>query len=388
MPQARRRLKDLDIREIALCPRGHNPGARFMLYKAAPDPDELAKEEREPRTFADHFEAARAMEIDSALDRRLYALMHTTTEIMRAEVDDREARIMDAVGAYAATMERDVPELFAGRLAKELLDRAAEGPPSEDDVHAVVKSQLELAGMLPGEPGGGENMDFLKALTDRGREALKYVLGDRDPAEVFKGIDESAGKLVVAFINKAVETGDRVVVLETDLEKAQKRPADPNSLESILKAVEDPGVRAYIETQDAAIKKDRQEFAEFRKAAREKELVALVKGFDCLPDPDGKLLEAVRKADEFGILDPIRAALEAGNAGAKLGKALEELGIETVPGQGSVMSPEEADNALLAKATEIRKASGEDVSAEKAYELACERNPELYQATRQRRPVQ
>ena len=388
MPDAKRRLQNLDIREIALCRRGVHPGARFMLYKKAPDPLELEKEEDQPRAFGDHFEAARAMEIDGALDRRLYALLHTTTDIMRAEVSNREELVLDAVDAYADTMKRDVPELFAGRLAKELLARATEGPTSDGDFHAVVKSQLAEAGLLPGAPAsGGEKMDFLKALTERGQAALKYVLGDRDPAEVFKGIGDEAGGVVVALFNKTAESGDKVVVLTTELEKAQKEPADPNSLESILKAVEDPGVKAYIETQAAAVTKVSGDFATFRKTARKKELVDMAKAWDCLPNAGDELVVALEKADEAGILEPIQKALDVGQAGAKLGKAMEELGIETLPGEtGGKMTREEADRALVAKGAEIRKAAGEGAEAitpEKAYELACERNPDLYQATRE-----
>lgn len=383
MTDPRRRLRDPHFCEVALCPQGIHPGARMMLYKA--ERERLGKtEEKEPGTFGDHLESARAQEIDSALDRRLYALLATTTEIMRADVEDREDRILAAVDAYATTMRSDVPDLFAGRLAKTLvtMKRAADGPLSDSDVHAVVKAELAAVGLIPDAPSGGETMDFLKALTEKGQRALKYVLGDRDQAEYFKGTPEPVGNLVVGLIEKAAEWSERIDGLTADLKKAREtKPTDPNSLESVLKACEDPGLRTYIETQDAALRKATSDFADFRKEQRTKELTELAKGWECLPNADGKLVAILQKADAAGFLPVLREILAAANEQAKVAKMFEELGIETTPGQGDAMTPQEADRALVAKATEIRKADP-SISSEKAYEMALERNPDLYAATR------
>ena len=381
MPKAKRSLHDLNVREIAFCPDGMNPAARMLLYKARDrKPIELEKEEDDPRSFADHYESSRTMEIDEALDRRLYALLHTTTEIMRADVSDRESLILAAVEAYAETMKREVPELFSGRLAKWVNALTVDGRSSDDVVHAIVKSELERAGLLPDEPSGGEVMKFLKSLSERGKAALSFVLGDRDPADFFKDTTDSVGELVAGLLEKAAEWADRIDGLETELAKAKEPPADPNSLESILKAIEDPGVRAYIEAQDAAMKKDRSDFADLRKTTRRKELALVVKSVECLPNENDALLEALIVADDAGILKTIEAVLVAANEQAKLGKAFAEMGVETLIGDGSVGTPDEAHEALIAKALEIRKALP-TLSAEQAYEKACETNSDLYLAS-------
>lgn len=387
MPKVEKKglLSSLDIREIALCRRGMHPMADVVLYKRKDDAPSVAsvkKEEmEEPRTFADHFESSRLMEIDEALDRRLYALLHTTTAIMRADVADREARILAAVEAYAETMQREVPELFAGRLAKWLNEFAAESRPEEEDVHAVVKTELGLAGLLPEAPSGGKEMpEFLKSLSERGQAALAYILGDRDPAEFFKGVAEDVGSLVIGLVEKAAEHGPAVAKLEADLAKASKPAADPNDLDSILKSVEDPGVRAYIETQAAAVKSLGGRVTDLQKAAKTKELEDVAKSLDCLPNEDGALVVILGKASDGGFLDDLKKILAAANEQAKIGKALEEIGISTDIGEGSVGTPEEAYEALVAKATEIRK--GTTLSPEQAFEKACEEEPLLYAATR------
>lgn len=383
MPAPKRSLHDLNVREIAFCPDGINPAARMLLYKARDrKPVELGKEDDEPRSFGDHYESSRAMEIDEALDRRLYALLHTTTEIMRADVSDREGLILSAVEAYAETMTREVPELFAGRLAKWVNALTVEGRSSDDVVHAIVKSELELAGLIPDEPSGGVAMKFLKSLSERGAAALAFVLGDRDPAEFFKDTTDEVGKLVGGLLEKASEWAERIDTLETDLAKAKEPPVDPNSLESILKGISDPGTRAYIEGQAAQNAADREEVAKLRKSHRRGELRVIVKSVPNLPNENDALLDALEKADLAGILPTIEAILVSANAQAKLGKAFEELGIDSIIGEGSVGTPDEAHSALLAKAVELRK-SEPDLSAEGAYEKACELNSDLYVASQQ-----
>lgn len=373
-------LSNLQIGEIAFCRSGMHPSAKIVLYKRRDG--SVKKEEDEPRSFEEHYQSSRLMEIDGAIDRRLHALLATTTEIMRADVDDREDRILAAVAEYATTMQRDVPELFAGRLAKWIKQWAGESRPSEDDVCAIVKSELYGAGLLPDKPkSGGGAMEFLKSLSERGRAALGFVLGNRDPAEFFKGTTEDVGKLVVGLLEKASEWAGRIDSLEADLEKAKKPPPDPTSLESILKSIEDPGVRAYVETQGAAVRNLGGKVTTLEKAARRKDLAEIAKSCECIPNENGALIDALEKADTAGILETIKTVLESANAQARLGKAFEELGIETVIGEGAVGTPEEAHEALVAKATEIRK-SEPSLTAEAAYTKACERHGDLYLATR------
>ncbi len=389
--KARRRLRDLAIREIALCREGMHPGARIMLYKKR-DGKPVTKTEdgEEPRGFRDHLESSRLMEIDSALDRRLHALLATTTEIMRADVSDREERVLAAVEEYAATMQRDVPELFAGRLAKWLNEWAGESQPSDDDVCAIVKSELGLAGLLPDEPSGGKVMqEFLKSLSERGRAALALVLGDRDPAEFFKGASEDVGKLVVGLLEKAAEWGPRIDTLEAELEKAKTPAVDPTSLESILKSVEDPVVKALIESQAATNKELGGMVADLQKAALRKGIDDFAKSLDALPDHK-KIGDLLEKAHYGNFADQLKEIFTAANVAAQAGKILKELGVETTVGDAApTADPGAAHAMLVAKAAEIRKALGAgNISDEKAYEMACEQNGDLYQVASQSPAVQ
>lgn len=308
----------------------------------------------------------------------LETLVDAIDEILGEPLEDFEEPILKAFDEYGAAVSRDLPDLFGVDAAEQLNSRAAEGRPSHDDVSAIVATELELAGTVPDKPGGGGAMQFLKSLSKRGKAALGYVLGEKDPAEFFKGTSEDVGKLIAGLLEKAAESGERIEKLEVDLEKASKPKADPNSLESILKAVGDPGVRAYIETQAAAVKSLGGKVAELTKSNRRKELEAIVKSCEHLPSEG--LVDVLEKADLAGILEPIEKILRSANEQAKLGKAFEELGVETLVGDAAVTDPAQAYEALVAKGAEIRKVETK-LTAEQAFEKACELNPDLYEAS-------
>lgn len=385
-------LSNLVIREVAFCERGMNPEADMVLYKARQSkgqPGKLGKEDDdEPGTFGDHLDDARAMDIDQALDRRLHALLATTTEIMRADGVDREALVLAAVNAYAAAMNRDVPELFAGRLAKLLASWGADENPADDDViRKVVENELEVAGLI-GDAKKGETMDWLDKLTKEERAALDYVLGGTDPAEFFKGTTEAAGAFVAGLVKRAVEaTGTDGELAKTlvELTKARADAGTDEGIEAILKSIEDPAVRSLVEMQRATIAKQGTDLVDLQKATRRAQLATIAKGFDCLPDENDGLVDLLAKADAGGFLDGLQAILTSANAQAKIGKSLGDIGVDTIPGEGSAGTPQEAEEALMAKAIEIQKTMP-TLTTEQALEKAYEQNQDLYAATR--RPAQ
>lgn len=418
MPPRRSRLRDLRIEEVALCRQGMNPEAHIVLYKrhdepmtdhARPSPsrlpvaallelakgherievgplrEALAKQDHAPRTFDEIFEDGRRYEIDAALDTRAHTLIRTTTEAMYNEglsMPERQRLVLAAVQDYADAMERDVPDLFAGRLAKRLTDLGADGPPKPSAVAAVVKAALDEAG-LPADNGGGAPM-FWKSLTERGQRALKYVLGDRDPAQFFKGTTDEVSKLVGGLLEKAGEWAERVDGLEADLTKSREEIAtlrksggSESDLEALLKGVTDPSARRLIETQHAALKSQGGEIRELRKAAQRSKLSAIAKALTCLPNENDALVVILEKADNGGWLDDLEKVLRSANRQAEIGKAMVDLGVDSLPGEGALGSPDEADAALVAKAVELRKIDG-SLTAEQAYAKACELHPDLY----------
>jgi hypothetical protein len=386
-------LSDLVIDEVAFCDRGMNPRADMVLWKAKPKAasklaiKRVRKDEHDdPGTFGDHFEDARAMEIDAALDRRLHALLAATTEIMRADDVDREPLILEAVNDYAAAMNRDVPDLFAGRLAKMLSEWAKHAdsfpdvPRDDRDIHAIVKAELELAG-LAGELKKGETMDWLKTLTKEERNALDFALGGTDPAEFFKGTTEAAGLFVVALTKRAVAATTSEASLATAVDELTKARASGNTdegFDAILKSITDPAARELVTIQRSRLVTQGGEISELKKAEKRRGYADIVKTLGALPNENGALVTILEKADAAGILDDLKKVLAGANAQAEMGKAFHEIGGDTLPGEGDPGTAAEADEALMAKAVELKK-TWPDLTAEQLYVKASELNPRLYQ---------
>lgn len=380
-------LRDLVIDEVAFCQRGMNPESDMLLYKARRDSGrgKLRKDEHdEPGTFSDHFEDGRAMEIDAALDERLYALLRTTTEIMRAPDVDREALVLEAVNAYAAAMNQDVPELFAGRLAKMLQAFGGSDALQDDpEVWGVVKRELEVAG-LTDDDTKGETMDWLTKLTKEERAALDFALAGTDPTEFFKGTSEEAGVFVAKLVTRAVKATQvegELVTTGVELVKLRAETGTDEGIDAIVKSIVDPGVRSLVEIQRRTIRKQGDDMAAFQKASRRREIRDIAKCLDCIPNEGDALTDALEKADAAGILEPIQKALTTANAQAKVGKAFSEMGVDTITGEGATGTPVEAEEALMAKAIEIQKAEP-TLTTEQAQVMAYEQNPTLYAQTR------
>ncbi len=382
-------LSDLVIDEVAFCERGMNPRADMVLWKARkktskgaskPGIKRVQKDDDtgRPLTFGDALEDARAMDIDEAIDARLYALLHTTTWIMRADDVDRPAMILQAVSDYAATMDRDVPDLFTGRLAKwyEAIDIEAE---TMEAILKGLKTELEAAGLL-GELKKGETMDWLKTLSKEERNALDFALGGTDPAEFFKGMTEEAGAFVVALTKRAVAATTSEASLATALEELTKARASANTdegFEAIVKSIDDPAVQSLVTMQRSRLATQGGEISELKKAEKRREYGDIVKSLPALPNENGALVTILEKADTAGILDELKKVLAGANAQAEIGKAYEEIGGDTLTGEGAAGTPAEADEALMAKGVELKKTYPE-LTSEQLYLKAAEMNPHLY----------
>lgn len=351
----------------------------------------LAKQDDddEPRSFEDNLEEGRFLEIDGAFDRRLHALLATTTEIMRSDVDDREALILAAVNEYAATMERDVPELFAGRLAKWLVELAIDDP-EDAVVEKILTGELEAHGLLP-DTEGDSIMKFLEKLSKSARAAFDSLDAEKKAEDVFKGASEDLGIFVGALLERIV--GDEG--LEAELGKAQvafqkaiESGGHPQTeLEKVLKGVTDLSVRNLLEAQAVALKSQGKTVADLVTKAERRELAEMAKAWTHLPSDGGTLVDCLQKAKAAGFLDTFEKILTSAQAQAAKGKAFDALAadmdfdVEGL-GAGDGLDPGEAHEAIVAKAAELRKGKELTLSAEKAYELACEQNSALYTATR------
>lgn len=306
-------------------------------------------------------------------------LVAKISDAVAAEDADLGAVVLDAFDEFAA-LDAEIPLGLGAEVAKQVETWASEGRVPDDEVRRIVKSELDAAGLLE-PPREGGTMEILKSLSERVKKALTYVLGGADPAEFFKGTPDGPMKLIVGLVEKAADWGDKLGGLEVELAKAKKDGPAPATFEAIVKSVTDPTARAFLEQEHAANLKLGKDIATLQKATRRKELVAVAKSLDCLPNENDALVEILVKADDGGFLDKLEPILISANRQAAVGKAYEDIGVETDVGTGGASTPKEAFDALVAKSLEIRK-SRTDITAEKAFELACEQNPDLYRATR------
>ena len=112
-----------------------------------------------------------------------------------------------------------------------------------------------------------------------------YLVGDNDPAEMFKGLGEPGQALVAGLLDSAGSIGQ----LETDLSKARELEAQPDdpkaALEKALKTTTDPAVRALLKAQAAELAVNSKRVETLEKAAQAREVAAFVK--------DGELLTLI-----------------------------------------------------------------------------------------------
>lgn len=249
---------------------------------------------------------------------------------------------------------------------------------------------LTIDEISPVDAGGHQLADIvlLKSLggqpnTHTG-EAVVEILKLLGLAETATAEDVAVAisKLKAAHVTAATEAGTKVenaladkATVETKLAEVEKKLAD---------ATRDPNVIDPALPEE--VRKQLGEFAEVKKALAAKEVeiaksVVIAKAktdYADLTDHDtlGAVLFIVEKADK-PLADKLAASLSAANARAKLAPVEKTLGTTSTATEGDVDPVVPLAKALQAE----RAAKGETISIEKAYTLALEANPNLYDGT-------
>ena len=380
---ARHIVRNVRIGEVSFCPEGIQKQARIALLKAkatreSPEarlerfapamPKDLREALRtglakakpqaadalhaalakaaplwEPPTF-DEIEARRvaeqaATEMRERMDSLRDALMQV---VYSPELPDREARISESVDQFVAALEADLSALLQGRLAK---GHTAQRPDKEGPMPAKLdKSKLP---------------DDVKAHLEEVEGKLAKVETDLAKAQ-----------------GDAKAAGERADKAEADVAELRKAKAvDPDSDEGFAELVKGmPAAQAeFLKAERAKRKALESDVAKMRDTARASEFLAKAKDYRHVPGKPEELAEALRKADDAGVLEVVERVLKAADA------ALEKAGLTKPIGSDQGGAGDDPMAKVEAAAGELRKANPK-LTREQAIAKAIEENPDLYRA--------
>ena len=385
MPPRRERLSDLVIKEVSLVQEGDNPPARIKLWKRRETWRERvsalvakirsgAGADVEKKLF-DEIRAARNHDqVFSALYNRLDDLTDSIRSILFWEGEDVEGtpeeRIRRTLDQFTASVDADLPEIFAGRIVKALAGATAD--PGRDAIRKQLAEALEFED--PAAAGkGGKTMDLTKLSAEDRATVEKALAGAARVADL------------EAQIAKAKAGGDRVAELEAEIRKL-KGESDPDplaalpaeirkSVEPILKAT-----NAALEATRSELEKSRTHSAELEKKVTElrtqtaKDAFAKTVGdtLEGLAESREALIDQLWAVPEGAARDGMLKTLQSAATAARNGALFEEIGLT---GTGDNASGSMAK--IHAAALEIRKARP-SLTIEQARVEAMRENPALY----------
>lgn len=341
MGKARTRLTKLRIGEISVVDRPASPGASVMFTKRlAGGPGHQGGADGVV-LFSDALAAqADRRRVSEAMDGlwdAYDALRESIDTIINSDDEgaDKPALFEETVGQFTARITSVAPTLTA--LSKALQDGdlvpAAQAAATPSNVWKEFDMTIEelTAKLEKAETVIAKAEAAAKEATERAEKAeaaLKEQVaksgGDATPEDVLKGASPEVQKLFKTLSDRA----DRA---ETAIEKAERREAEAVMITKVNETMGSlPGVVA--------------------------------KDF-------GPVLERVLKGAEQADKDAVLAVLAKANEATRQ-SLLRPVGSDAPLAKGS------AEEAIDNKAAEIAKAEG--VSIHKAFDLALERNPDLY----------
>lgn len=215
-----------------------------------------------------------------------------------------------------------------------------------------------------------------------------------NPEEILKGLKPEHQATMEAFIKakddavadaetKKTTAEAKAKKLEDDAEEAKKNPfakskTEDMTQEEILKSVQDPAVRAFLETQIAKTKVAEDEIKKAREIALDAEAISKAKEVPNLGAEETVLSSVYKKlktidadtAEEvFGIFKAASALVAEGGVFTEVGKNSD----------GSVIEGEDAAwDKIQAKANDIAKER--NISNAQAISKTISENPDLYNA--------
>ncbi len=355
----------------------------------------FAKLDEEPRTLDEVVEGRMVHAVDEALDARSSAFMSTTFGILMSDSDEKEELLLAAVTDFAALMQQDIPELLAGRLAKEFADEmldtlSGDSAPTYSDV-------CKRAGMMLSLEGKRGNRE-MRTLTEKGKAALaKLSKSDREAlAALTDEQTESLSKLAEKveagrdsgqLLKASVEKLATVEAENARLKKAITGAGDDPDIHPLLKGKTDEQrelIEPLIKHYDGLLSKSQTErdglvlaMKDQAKVTKRAEFTTLAKSYSSLGTPVEELVDQFEKADAAGHLDALKKTLGAANKTAAKGIAQigSDVDLET---QGFGKSDERAEaNAVVEKrAAELVTLSKGALSKEQAWVDAAAELPD------------
>jgi hypothetical protein len=334
----KRRAKAIQVGEVSLVPAGDNPEAHVVLAKIrTPLSKDEPSPESEPRSFAALMERLRLSAVESAISERAYALSQAIFETLYSDVTDKEARILANVAQFKDTMDRDVGELLAGRLAK--LTKQ-EDLPTVGEIHAAIT-------------------EVLTSTDDHGRNDMSRTTDQlpKEPQEQITKIEKERDDALA-----------RVIELEKENAQLRSAPAAPTP-EDLYKGIPEATVK-ILKEKDAENERLAKTVSDLVEKQRRSELAGRASEFSKMAVAQDKLTELFVKADKAGLLDDLVAILRPLHEQAKKARTFEELGSNGPVGG-------DAYRKIEARAEELRKAQP-TLTRERAIARALEESPELY----------
>ena len=202
------------------------------------------------------------------------------------------------------------------------------------------------------------------------------------PDDVKAHLEEVEGKLAKVETDLAKAQGDakaageRADKAEADVAELRKAKAvDPDSDEGFAELVKGmPAAQAeFLKAERAKRKALESDVAKMRDTARASEFLAKAKDYRHVPGKPEELAEALRKADDAGVLEVVERVLKAADA------ALEKAGLTKPIGSDQGGAGDDPMAKVEAAAGELRKANPK-LTREQAIAKAIEENPDLYRA--------
>ncbi len=396
--KAKRRLREMTVKEISLVPAGDNPPARTVLFKAVHRDDEDEEDDKNgkgksghrrrrrqhptrkrqggtlvdivtalvadsfgsqpdeafrKRLFDEVREDSRRFDIEMALGDRIGALQQSIMEsLFHGDSEgDPQALIKQSIEQFSSAIDSELADLFAGRIAK-----ALEGLDEEPDSAAFEALLFECIDPSPQAVSAGttqevESMDLSK-LNKADREAVEKAM---EAAKGVAGLQDE-----IATLKKAAKP-----------DEAPKNPLD-DVPEDIRKIVS-PLITSAVEKAEAAAAENATLKTRLEKIEASAARGVFEKGvgdLTGLPEARDVIVDRLYSMSDAEARGALQKTLEAAAEAARRGA----IGFE----MGSALSNGGSAYAKIVEiAKEIQKADPQ-VSDAIARTQAMERNPLLY----------
>lgn len=384
--KAVRRLREMTVKEVSLVPTGDNPPARTVLFKAlhresdhpprrrrrkptrkrqggtlvdivtalvADAVGETPDEAFRKRLFDEVREDARRFEVEQMLGDRIGSLQQSIAEFLFAPGFDENAQalIKESIQQFAAAIDDELADMFAGRIAKAL-------------------------------------EEFDEAPDSAAFEALLFDCIDPSPQALDAGTTQEVESMDLTKLNKAdretvekaIEAAKGVAGLETEIATLKKAAAPDDKPTDPLAAVPDevrkivsPLIASAVEKAEAAAAENAALKTRLEKIEASAARGVFEKGIGDLtglPEARDVIVDRLWPMANTEARDALQKTLEAAAEAARRGAIGKEL--------GSTLSDGGSAYAKIVEISQAIQKADPSITDAIARSQAMERNPELY----------